>query len=260
MELFLKTERLYKEYRDRYNEVTSAMSTLEKEEVNLFPNNELNDLRDKYKLFISNAFKNEYEKLLKENTFFWGCSFQVYKDAYREIMAEYLKEFSDALEIDFIRYEAELLINYIRKRYFGFIGSDSQIKINYSKDRKEEYLTQKAVNLGYDLQFYFDEDALQPSFNLIEMINNDNESSISVNWNGTQTEFIELIKALIENKTLKGKQKDIIEHASRFFNIVINNPSKTITDIQKRKNGNETLFINKLKTSLLDFINREIER
>lgn len=78
-----------------------------------------------------------------------------------------------------------------------------------------------------------------------------------VKWYSNQTEFIELIKALIENKSLRGKQKDIITNLSRIFGIKINNPNKLIQDIKNRNRGSETLFIDKLKTTLFDYITKE---
>lgn len=82
----------------------------------------------------------------------------------------------------------------------------------------------------------------------------------SAQWNSNQTEFMELVKSLIENGNVKGKQKDIITSFSHFFNITINNPDKLLTDIKKRNTESETLFLDKLKSSLLCFINREKTR
>lgn len=78
-----------------------------------------------------------------------------------------------------------------------------------------------------------------------------------LNWKGSQTEFIELIKALIENGNLKGTQTEIINQLSKVFSIDIKHPSKLITDIKKRNNGSETLFLDKLQKSLLDYITQE---
>ena len=71
-----------------------------------------------------------------------------------------------------------------------------------------------------------------------------------VRFHGSQTEFIELIKALTENGNLKGIQKDNIELCSKFFDIEIKNPDQTLTKLKSRNNGSETLFLDKLKTSL----------
>ena len=79
----------------------------------------------------------------------------------------------------------------------------------------------------------------------------------SLNWNGTQTEFIELVKALIENGNIKGTQTEIISKLSNVFNIKISYPNKLITDLKVRNNGSETLFLDKLKKSLFDYITIE---
>ena len=79
----------------------------------------------------------------------------------------------------------------------------------------------------------------------------------SLNWQGKPTEFIELIKALIENGNIKGTQTEIISKLSNVFNIKINNENKLINDIKTRNNGSETLFIDRLQKSLFDYITQE---
>ncbi len=75
-------------------------------------------------------------------------------------------------------------------------------------------------------------------------------------FHGSQTEFIELIKALIVNRNLKGTQKNIIGDLAEFFDIEIKNQDKLIQDIKNRNNGSEALFLEKLKSSLLDYIKK----
>jgi len=77
-----------------------------------------------------------------------------------------------------------------------------------------------------------------------------------VTFNFTQTEIIELTKALIQNGNIKGKQKEIIQIVSSFFETEVNNQDKIITDLSKRNNGSETLFLDKLKTSLNEFLSK----
>lgn len=79
-------------------------------------------------------------------------------------------------------------------------------------------------------------------------------------WHGTPTEFIELVKALIESNILKGKQKDIITNLSSVFGLKINNPDKLIQDIKNRNTGSETLFLDTLKTTLYDYFTKENRR
>ncbi len=77
-----------------------------------------------------------------------------------------------------------------------------------------------------------------------------------VNWLGTQTELMELIKGLILSGKVKGTQREIIQQISLFFQKEINNPDKLLQDIKNRNNGSETLFLDHLKGSLLDFIKK----
>ena len=88
----------------------------------------------------------------------------------------------------------------------------------------------------------------------------DPEPKNTLNWNGTQTEFIELIKALIENGNIKGTQTEIISNLSNVFNIEIKHPNKLITDIKKRNNGSETLFLDRLQKTLFDYITLETNK
>lgn len=81
-----------------------------------------------------------------------------------------------------------------------------------------------------------------------------------VKFHGSQTEFIELIKALTENGNLKGIQKDNIEFCSKFFDIEIKNPDQTLTKLKSRNNGSETLFLDKLKISLFNHITVETKK
>ncbi|MBS9767069.1 MAG: RteC domain-containing protein [Flavobacteriaceae bacterium] len=74
--------------------------------------------------------------------------------------------------------------------------------------------------------------------------------------NITQTELVELVKALKESNVIDGTQKDLINTFAVFFGVTINNPNKLLQDIKKRNNGSETLFLDKLKEGLLDFINK----
>lgn len=122
----------------------------------------------------------------------------------------------------------------------------------------------KFLTDGYNLEIC---DQLTTSFSkIIEYLNikknklaNDNEFP-KVKFHGNQTEFIELIKALTENGNLKGIQKDNIEICSKFFNIEIKNPDQTLTKLKLRNNGSETLFLDKLKTSLFNHITLETKK
>jgi hypothetical protein len=84
------------------------------------------------------------------------------------------------------------------------------------------------------------------------------EKNISpIQWNGTETQLVELIKALIQNRSITGgTQKEIFERLSKFLNIEIQEPSKTINKIMNRNNGSETIFLDKLKTTLIEYFKK----
>jgi hypothetical protein len=161
--------------------------------------------------------------------------------------------------------EIEYEYRYINEFEYNDINQiDSNINENYSikaliKD-KSKWLTD-----GYNLEIC---NQLTASFTkIIEYLNikkniltNDNEF-IKIKFHGHQTEFIELIKALTENGNLKGIQKDNIEICSKFFDIEIKNPTKLISDINNTRNtGRETLFLDKLKKSLYNYIQNQNQK
>ena len=75
-------------------------------------------------------------------------------------------------------------------------------------------------------------------------------------WKGTPTELMELIKALVETKKITGTQTEITEKLTRFFQIEIKYPHKLLQDIKNRNNGSETLFLDHLKETLLEHIQK----
>ena len=158
---------------------------------------------------------------------------------------------------DYTEYE----YRYINEFEYNDINQiDSNINENYDV-RNLIRDDSKFLTDGYNLEIC---DQLTTSFTKItEYLNikknkltNDNEFP-KVKFHGNQTEFIELIKALTENGNLKGIQKDNIETCSKFFDIEIKYPAKLINDFKIRNNGSETLFIDKIKKSLFDYITLE---
>lgn len=77
----------------------------------------------------------------------------------------------------------------------------------------------------------------------------------------SQNDFLELCKALIESKAIEGTQRDIINALSKLFQIEIKNPDQSLQSIKlHRKKEKETKFLDLLKTSQLDWINKEKEK
>lgn len=91
---------------------------------------------------------------------------------------------------------------------------------------------------------------------LLESPNKPNEAVPKLNWNGTQTELIELLKAIVESKKIDGTQTEIIKAFSLFLGVEIKNPSKLINDIKLRNWESRTLFLDNLKSNLTQFLDK----
>ena len=178
-------------------------------------------------------------------------------------METYLLEYEDYEEIDFVNTEIQ--------RYINFITDLEQLEgtLNYLTDLGSDiyaFILESQLYTFHYIDFLdcFDYNKRDRSilsftkiidFLKIKKQNPKNENNL--NWNGTQIEFIELVKALIENGNIKGTQTETIKSLSNIFNYKINNENKTINDIKNRNNGSETLFLDKLKKTLFDYITLE---
>ena len=139
---------------------------------------------------------------------------------------------------------------------------DQKIRDNLEKSFKKilEFITDKIYQYTFQNQKMNEVITLRDVSNLhstesyLKEIPNNTKA---LKWHGTQTEFIELVKALIVNENIKGTQVELIETLSNVFDIEINNPNKLINDIKTRNNGSETLFLDKLKKSLFNYISAE---
>ncbi|MDT0649755.1 RteC domain-containing protein [Autumnicola edwardsiae] len=112
----------------------------------------------------------------------------------------------------------------------------------------------------YRIQYFKKELEEFEDLKILENHKNPNKGKSKIKWEGTQTQLIELIKALIENGSVSGTQKEVIQNISQFFDVEIKYPDKIIQDIKNRNNDNETIFINDLKTSLTNYITKENRR
>lgn len=186
-----------------------------------------------------------------------------YKEKYNDLLESYLLQYEDYEEIDFINAEIQRYndsINDLKQLeqnqdHWLNMGSDIDLIISESQLYTFHYID------FLELFDYKKRDRSIISFTkIIEFLeiqkqNPKNENNL--NWNGTQIEFIELVKALIENGNIKGTQTEIIKSLSNIFNFKINNENKVINDIKNRNNGSETLFLDKLKKTLFDYITLE---
>ena len=122
---------------------------------------------------------------------------------------------------------------------------DNSIKL-YEKKQKE-LLNSKLVELGIEGE----------ETNEVNFIDN------TVQWNGSNTELAELLKALIESKKLEPglTQKEIFGRFSLFLNYDLKE-TKGITDFSKRPNnrGNLTKFLDLLKENLNNWFETKEEK
>jgi hypothetical protein len=146
----------------------------------------------------------------------------------------------------------------------------STIYFNEKYDKKSNGFIFGGIDFGLiytikqnDTKQFFEREIIKEEYQKFKDTYSENKEyfiDTSINpivWNGTPTELMELIKALIENRSIKGdSQKNIIKLFTRLLNIDIKYPDKLITDIKKRSNGSETLFLDKLKTTLYDYIQK----
>lgn len=174
-----------------------------------------------------------------------------FEQNYEVLKSIYLNENIDVNEFDFLEYEfnyCNKILEELKKPVYNIkIGDEKRFAIilERSINKRCQFLNKKKkelLNSEIDIQ------------------KNTKEDNTNITFDISQTELIELIKALIENGNIKGKQKEIVENFASFFNISVKYPSKLITDIKNRNIGSETLFIDKLKTSLLNYIQKENTR
>ena len=77
-----------------------------------------------------------------------------------------------------------------------------------------------------------------------------------LNWKGSITDIVELSKSMFESGKIKNTQKEITESFSLLFQTEIKYPHKLLQDIKERSNGNETILLDKLKSSLNEYLQK----
>lgn len=217
-------------------------------------------------IYNKKQYRNEnFDKDLTENEEYLldrlnkGIYFKEYKENYSNNLEIHKSEYTDNCEKTFINKEINTfkfalfspieksdisLIDSKKKGDFNFDIFDLAGNHNLSYSKIIDFLEQRKIQLENENLGTIKTPTIPVPLN-------------TLNWNGTQTEFIELVKALIENGNIKGTQTEIIKSLSNVFNIKINNENKLINDVKTRNNGSETLFIDKLKRALFDYITIE---
>lgn len=176
-----------------------------------------------------------------------------YTRNYDHYLLEFLNDYEDNTELFYIKEQKILLDNNLAKL------KEVIKNLKEEDENKEELLDlfRNRINTTDRIKSFLEQRKQELENELNTTLSRVPATENLLDWIGSQTEFIELIKALIENGNIKGTQTEIISKLSKVFNIDIKHPNKLITDIKKRNNGSETLFLDKLQKSLLDYITQE---
>ena len=259
---FQNTLRLHKELKGIEDEEAKAIYKLENPTTAHFVDDEYiksikeaheENEQEKYKKQITSSFKNEYLKANETNTYFLGCSFTNYEQNFDNRSLDFKTKFTDAKDHNFIYEELKAIIFFELPKYID----DELIKsINYSLERTKEFLIKKIEDLGFNVEFSINENGLET----LSIKNSEKDLTIKkldnskLEWEGTETDLIELGKAIYEAKCINHNisQKEFFNLLMEFFNFNVPNPAKALQNIRKRK-IDQTKLINRLEQKLTDW-------
>ncbi|MBC7523469.1 MAG: RteC domain-containing protein [Flavobacterium sp.] len=208
---------------------------------------------------VQKKFISEINEIIKnfdlvEQTMYYKILFTRLHDDYFETTDSILEEIKIEKKSKYVRYSEEDYISFSNKSNFLY-GLTTFYELKFKQQKYnlpftiEKKIISQLLDADSNLSWFID---ISKEINLTKAKSNFSQNTLT--WNGSQIELIELAKALIENGNFIGTQKDIINKISNAFNFEIKNPSKTINDLKNRSNGSETLFLDKLKKNLLEFI------
>ncbi|WP_421810555.1 hypothetical protein [Flagellimonas sp.] len=250
-----------------YNDSIDIISSLKKFEQNL-----INEVRSKGKKEIS---KYDYRIVY----YYSHIEYNVFCECMKDLYSIYLRSFphgniTEFLEKDFFypihsleelcsdKAILEYMETYDDYDYYKYNSRDRYYNSHFDivalhkldgyniEDNLHFYKTYlNKINLFFQQYFNGDKkDSVSWPTDEVEEVSLTKTTKSTIFWSSTQTDFMELVKALIESgsikdSTKKGKQKELIQLLSNSFNIKIKNPDKLISDIKKRNNGSETLLL-----------------
>lgn len=168
-----------------------------------------------------------------------------YKENYESDLKTYLESYEDNSELNFLQVDL-----FSHNKFLDYLLTRS----SQTNEIDEHIINQRKVNSQNKIIEFIE--------NKINVENKKTHPLLhsSLQWHGTQTQFIELSKSLILNGNITGpgNQEDNIKQLANLLNFKLNNTYKLLNDIKTiRNNGSETLFLDKLKKSLFDYITQE---
>jgi hypothetical protein len=211
---------------------------------------------------VSGLLIELYNNSLTEKYYWFDCP----PPAYEVTLDNRITKNPKALnELNFLIDEYMTFDNPIMGRFFSYysysdyINKRSNDAFERARIEKLTYLRKRILNKYRKVIFRIGEDysLIDPTEFIPDYFlttKKEKNDSNSIEWKGSQTEFVELIKSLVEAKSISGTQTNIIKVLSEVLNFNIKSPDKKIQDIKNRKNGGETLFLDKLKSALFQYI------
>lgn len=103
----------------------------------------------KLKQQTKQSFSKEYQELTGANSYFLGCTYNVYTSTYETRLEAFKDVYIDAEEHNFIVDEIDLINSY---HFSDFIDESLKKNIGYSLQKTQNYLRDKLKSLGYEIE------------------------------------------------------------------------------------------------------------
>lgn len=103
----------------------------------------------KLKQQTKQSFSKEYQELTGANSYFLGCTYDVYTSTYETRLEAFKDTYTDAEEHNFIVDEIDLINSY---HFSDFIDESLKKNIGYSLQKTQNYLRDKLKSLGYEIE------------------------------------------------------------------------------------------------------------
>jgi hypothetical protein len=171
---------------------------------------------------------------------------KMYRENYENDLKAYLESYDDNTRIDFL--EIDLLSH---KEFLKYLLTKTPV----TNEIDEGSLNQRKINSQKRIIDFIKNKISTENKNNVEFDTMLTHQNSSLNWQGSQLEFAELTKALIQSNKLNNEltQTEIFNRLKLFFNIEDFKENDKLKDIRKRTNT-LTPFINILETSLTNWI------
>ena len=271
--LFIAEENYF--IRDTINEFNNLIQDNISQKILLYKknSNRLFSTKEKIKYFTKSAeeVKKLFNKELFKNVFEYKIDIElktchVFESSILDICQTFYDPNIDKEKEDISIWQEELFYNLYSRNFFEveYIYDSQEFMEIFFRLKGNYFFKQFTVYLEYLLLIDLKQLELDKSV-LDNLISQTNESipttkNETLQWYGTQTQLIELIKALIENGNLKGEQENIFKIIQRMFNFKLNNIDQAITKYNGRHQGDEAIFLKNLQNTFLNYIKDKDEK